>query len=251
MIGSECDWDQEEICLPLFDVVLDSGGCLCAEPGGGADLGLPDETVGVGMPQFGHDGVDGGGDFGGVRVSAVDDGHWEGVRGEEEDDTGADVFWVGSEGSADVVCDCGDEAGVGRPAVNDAPFDGVLRVEFFRPFPEFVEGGTCGGAAVLRILGECDSALDARGLELAEGVFCEGIGVAEGDKGFVGGGGGVELVEEGASFPGLEFAPFADGGAPADDSVLVLDLGGAPPGDEGTKVVLEAAEGDEVGISLR
>ena len=46
------------------------------------------------------------------------------------------------------------------------------------------------------------------------------------------------------------FGPFANRRAAANSCVLLFDFGGAPAGDEGAEVGLEASEGDEVCISL-
>ena len=69
VVAGEGDWDQDEVGLALFHVVGDGVACLGAEPGGWADLRLPNEAIGVAVVETVHDCVDGGGDFGGVGVA--------------------------------------------------------------------------------------------------------------------------------------------------------------------------------------
>lgn len=118
-------------------------GRLGAQPGGRSDLRLPAQTVGVLEPEALEHGVHGCGDFGGVGVASVDDAHGEGMRGEEEDDVFARFFGVGIQLGLDILGKGGDEAGVGGPAVYDAPSytggrRGVGAFESGSPFPEFV-----------------------------------------------------------------------------------------------------------------
>lgn len=55
--------------MALFHVGGDGVGGLGTEPGGGTDLRLPAEAVGVLETEASEDGVDGGGDFGRVGVA--------------------------------------------------------------------------------------------------------------------------------------------------------------------------------------
>ena len=69
MVACESNRDKYEVCLALLHVVRDCVAGLCAKPGGGTDLRLPDKAVRVAVGEAGHDSVDGGGNFSGVRVS--------------------------------------------------------------------------------------------------------------------------------------------------------------------------------------
>ena len=69
VVAGEGDGHEDQVGLALGHVVRDGVGGLGAEPGGGADLRLPAQTVGVAEGEALHDGVDGGGDFGGVGVA--------------------------------------------------------------------------------------------------------------------------------------------------------------------------------------
>ncbi len=69
VVGGEGDGNQDHVLVALFHVRGDGVGGLRAEPGGGADLRLPAEAVGVLETEACEDGVDGGGDFGGVGVA--------------------------------------------------------------------------------------------------------------------------------------------------------------------------------------
>ena len=175
VVGGEGDGDEDQILLALGDVIFDGVGGLGSEPGGGSDLRLPAEAPRVGEGEALHDGVDGGGDFGGVGVATVDDGHGKGVGGEKEDDVRAAFRRVGGEDGFDVTGEGFDEAGVGGPAVDDGPGDcarggrveggvggsggwGAFAFEACTPFPEFIQGAAGCRAGVLGILGEGYSA---------------------------------------------------------------------------------------------
>ena len=71
VVGCECYGDQDEVLVALFHVFEDGVLGLGAKPGGGADLRLPAETVGVAEGEALHDGVDSGGDFGGVGITCL------------------------------------------------------------------------------------------------------------------------------------------------------------------------------------
>lgn len=71
VVAGESDGDEDEVCLTLFHVIGDCVAGLRAEPGGGTDLGLPDEPVRVAVGEAGHDRVDGCGDFGRIGVAYV------------------------------------------------------------------------------------------------------------------------------------------------------------------------------------
>ena len=71
MVAGESDWDEDEVCLALLHVVGDCVAGLRAEPGSGANLGLPDKAVGVAVGEASHYGVDGGGNFGGIGVACT------------------------------------------------------------------------------------------------------------------------------------------------------------------------------------
>lgn len=65
----EGDGDEEQVLLSGFDVGLDGFGGLRSEPGRRSNLGLPDEAVRVREAEFGHDGVDGRRDLGGIWIT--------------------------------------------------------------------------------------------------------------------------------------------------------------------------------------
>ncbi len=69
MVAGERDGDEHQVGLAFLDVALHRVAGLGAQPGGGADLRLPAEAVGVAEAEALHYGVDGGADFGGVGVS--------------------------------------------------------------------------------------------------------------------------------------------------------------------------------------
>lgn len=73
VVAGEGDGDQDQVGLAALDVLGDGVAGLGAEPGRGSHLRLPAEAVGVGEIELLHHSVDGGGDFGGVGVAAVDD----------------------------------------------------------------------------------------------------------------------------------------------------------------------------------
>ena len=80
VIAGEGDGDEQQIGLALGHVGRDGVAGLRAQPGGGADLGLPAEAVRVREAEARHDGVDGRGYFGGVGVACLDRwrlGVWE------------------------------------------------------------------------------------------------------------------------------------------------------------------------------
>ena len=61
----------------------------------------------------------------------------------------------------------------------------------------------------------------------------------------------MRLIKNLAHLSTLVLRPLANGRAASDGCVLLLDLGGAASGYNGADVVLEAAEGNEVAVSLR
>ncbi len=69
MVAGERDGDEHQVGLAFLDVALHRVAGLGAQPGGGPDLRLPAEAVGVAEAEALHYGVDGGADFGGVGVS--------------------------------------------------------------------------------------------------------------------------------------------------------------------------------------
>lgn len=69
MVRCEGDGDEDNILVALFDVLYDGVLGLRAKPGGGTDLGLPAEAVGVAERQTLHYRVDGRGDFSRVWVT--------------------------------------------------------------------------------------------------------------------------------------------------------------------------------------
>lgn len=69
MVAGKGDGDEHQIGLAFLDVALHRVAGLGAQPGGGADLRLPAEAVGVAEAEALHHGVDGGADFRWVGVA--------------------------------------------------------------------------------------------------------------------------------------------------------------------------------------
>lgn len=105
VIAGESDRDQEQVVLALLRVSLDGIARLRAQPRRRTNLTLPDETVGVAVTEAVHDGRNGRANLGGVRVTAVDDGHGKGVGREDEGDVVAGFGGVAEEGGFDVASD--------------------------------------------------------------------------------------------------------------------------------------------------
>lgn len=74
MITRKRDRDQQNILLAQLGEPLDGIRRLRPLPCRGPDLGLPREPVRIREPEFLHDGEDGRGDFGDVRVSSAAQG---------------------------------------------------------------------------------------------------------------------------------------------------------------------------------
>lgn len=216
MITRKRNRHEHHLLDSLLHVPLHGLTRLGAQPRRRAHLTLPHQAEGILHAQLHHNSVNGGRDFRRVRVATVDDRHGERVSGEQDHHVVAPFRGIGGEHLAHLFGEGFDELGVRWPAVDDAPFDLAGGVEGFRELVKLVEGAAGGGAGVLGVLGEGDRARDAVGEELFVGVFCEGVGVAEGNVGLVGGCGGVGLVEEFAGFRGLDFRPFPDRRTAAD-----------------------------------
>lgn len=69
MVAGESYRYEHQVCLAFLHVCLHRVAGLGAQPGGGSDLRLPAESVGVAEAEALHHGVDGGADFSWVGVS--------------------------------------------------------------------------------------------------------------------------------------------------------------------------------------
>lgn len=103
VVARERDGHDDRAFAAEAREALDRLPRLHAHPRRGPHLRLPDEPVGVRVPEAAHDGGDGRCDFGHVWVSAVHDRHWKGVRGEEEYDVRAHFFRESGQRAFDVL----------------------------------------------------------------------------------------------------------------------------------------------------
>lgn len=147
------------------------------------------------------------------------------------------------------------------PAINDTPVDGALglcsgvTLQSVAPLPQLVHATASSRARILRVLGECDSSAALAATEtilqhLLVHVFGEGVRVSECDIRLVRRSLWGDLVKDFAHLGALIFGPLADGRTTANGIVLLLNLGGTARRDQGTEVVLESAEWDEIAVRL-
>lgn len=96
------------------------------------------------------------------------------------------------------------------PTIKNTPLDIFEGRSLFDATHHLVEARSRGAARVLRVLSEEDDSLYAISFELVETHFGIGLGVTEGDVGFVRGGLGTELVKECSHSSALVFGPLED-----------------------------------------
>jgi hypothetical protein len=95
VIAGESNRHQQQIVLALLCVSLDRVARLRTQPRRRSNLALPYQSVRVAETESVHDGGHGSADFGGVGVAAINDGHGEGVGGEEKGDLVAGFGRIG------------------------------------------------------------------------------------------------------------------------------------------------------------
>jgi hypothetical protein len=105
VIARKCDRDKHDTLLAETRETLERVAGLWANPGARPNLGLPHKAVRICMSQAIHHSCDGSGNLEHIRIAAVDDGHWEGVRREEEHNVATILFWKFLESGFDVLGD--------------------------------------------------------------------------------------------------------------------------------------------------
>lgn len=244
VVTGEGDGDDDGVLVTLLGPAFDGVARLRSEPGSGTDLGLPCDSVGVAPLQSGHDGSDGSGNLGGVWITTTgDDLHGKRVGTEHDGNLVALLLWVCVEYSLNAVGESLDEQRVGRPSVNKRPRDLTFwRSTLLAPLNltvELVEVATSGTAAVLRVLGEADSASNTVLSHLVECLFGKRSCVSESDIDLVWRCLRVKLVKQLRHCLTLCAGPTQDRRAAANLFVLVDDLGRPSTCDEGCKTRLE------------